>query len=288
MAELRFEWRLRDRVVAIGRWPLVMGIVNVTPDSFSDGGRFADIDLAVAHALDLLRRGADLLDIGGESTRPGAIPVPEEEELRRVLPVVEALAAQTEVPLSIDTAKAAVARACLHAGAHIINDVTALAGDAHIADVVREFGAGVILMHMQGTPATMQQAPRYDDVIAEIGRFFEERLQHLSGKGIAAEQAVLDPGIGFGKTRDDNLEIVARLEELQRLGRPVCLGLSRKGFIGHVLGGRPVDRRLAGSLALACHALGRQAVQILRVHDVEATRDAVRLYAATAAFPRVR
>jgi dihydropteroate synthase len=273
------EWHLRDRTLHLGRRPLVMGIVNVTPDSFSDGGHHATPDAAVAHALDLARQGAEILDIGGESTRPGAQPVPVDEELRRVLPVVQALAAQTTVPLSIDTSKAEVARACLAAGAHLINDVTALKGNPQMADVVREHGAGIILMHMQGTPQTMQQDPRYEDVVAEVGQFFEARLQAAANLGIARGQAALDPGIGFGKTSSHNLQLLARLAEFQRFGRPVCLGVSRKGFLGRRLG-RPVERRLAGSLAAACHALGHGAVQILRVHDVEETCDAVNVYAA--------
>jgi dihydropteroate synthase len=255
-----------------------MGIVNVTPDSFSDGGQFAQAEAAVAHGLELVRQGADLLDIGGESTRPGAVPVPLEEELRRVVPVVQALATQVAVPLSVDTSKAEVARQCLSAGAQIINDVTALTGDPDMAEVVRAFQAGVILMHMQGTPATMQQNPHYEDVVGEIARFLEERLQVIATMGIPADRAVLDPGIGFGKTAAHNLEILARLEEFQRPGRPVCLGVSRKGFLGRRLGDRPVHRRLAGALGVACYALSRQAVQIVRVHDVEETQDALTMF----------
>ncbi len=252
-----------------------MGIVNVTPDSFSDGGKFASTQAAIAHGLDLIRQGADLLDIGGESTRPGAGPVPAEEELRRVLPVVETLSGK--VPVSVDTSKAEVARRCLAAGAAIVNDITALRGDPEMAETVR--GAGIILMHMQGTPATMQVDPRYGDVVAEIGAFLQARLQWAVDVGIAAERIVLDPGIGFGKTLAHNLEILARLDEFRRLGRPVCLGVSRKGFIGQVLG-RPVEERQAGSLAAVCYAVCRSACQIVRVHDVRETRDAVALLAA--------
>jgi dihydropteroate synthase len=256
-----------------------MGIVNVTPDSFSDGGRFAATAAAVEHGLELVRQGADLLDIGGESTRPGATPVPLEEELRRVVPVVQKLAELTTVPLSVDTSKAAVARAALEAGAHIINDVTALRGDPEMPDVAAAFAAGVILMHMQGTPQTMQLNPTYEDVVAEVAGFLEARLRAVADQGIAGEQVVLDPGIGFGKTREHNIRLLAHLEELQKLGRPVCLGVSRKGFLGRLLD-RPLDQRLAGSLAAACHAMGRHAAQILRVHDVAATRDAVVVYRA--------
>jgi dihydropteroate synthase len=267
------EWHLPDQVLRIAR-PLVMGIVNVTPDSFSDGGRHATRAAAIAHGLRLVEQGADLLDIGGESTRPGAQPVPVDDELQRVLPVVETLARQVTVPLSVDTFKAEVARQALAAGARIINDVTALTGDPDMAEAVRSAGAGLVLMHMQGTPATMQDNPHYDDVVAEIGRFFEERLRAAADVGIAGPRVVLDPGIGFGKTVAHNLEILARLTEFQALGRPVCLGVSRKGFLGRLLN-RGVDERLAGSLAIACHALLRGAVQILRVHDVQETRDAV-------------
>ena len=279
MSDGRDEWRLRDRVLYPGRAALVMGVVNVTPDSFSDGGRFAATEAAVAHGLELVRQGADLLDIGGESTRPGAEAVDLDEELRRVVPVVREVAARTSVPLSVDTYKAETARQALAAGAHVINDVTALLGDPDMAAVVRDSGAGVILMHMRGTPQTMQLNPVYDDVTAEVGRFLEARLQAAADLGIAGSRVVLDPGVGFGKTDEHNLELLARLAELQRLGRPVCLGVSRKGFLGKLLG-RPVTERLAGSLAAVCYAVARGAVQVVRVHDVAETRDAVRLIQA--------
>jgi dihydropteroate synthase len=274
MSHRQHEWHLPDRVLNLSQRVLVMGIVNVTPDSFSDGGRFVDADAAVAHGLQLIHDGADLLDIGGESSRPGAAPVAVEEELSRVVPVVKRLAAQSSVPLSIDTCKAEVARQCLEAGAQIINDITALAGDGAMADVARDAHAGVVLMHMQGTPATMQINPHYDDVVHDIARFFEARLRDLSDFGIPPERIVLDPGIGFGKTAQHNLELLARLEEFQALGRPLCLGVSRKGFLGKALQ-RPVQQRLAGSLAAAAYALCRGAVQVLRVHDVAETRDVV-------------
>lgn len=273
------EWHLRDRVFRIGARPLVLGIVNVTPDSFSDGGRHASAEAAVRHGLDLVEQGADLLDVGGESTRPGSAPVSLAEELARVVPVVAGLAARTTVALSVDTSKAEVARRCLGAGAHIINDVTALTGDPAMPEAVREAAAGVILMHMQGTPATMQINPAYVDVVNDLARFFEERLRAAAAAGIGPERVVLDPGIGFGKTVEHNLTLLARLGEFQRLGRPVCLGVSRKGFLGRVLN-RPVDQRLAGSLAAVCFAQARGAVQVVRVHDVAATRDAVTLIAA--------
>jgi dihydropteroate synthase len=273
-------WRLPDRTLSIDQCPLVMGIVNVTPDSFSDGGQFDDRAAAVAHGLELARQGADLLDVGGESTRPGAEPVPLEEELRRVVPVVEILAAQIPVPVSVDTSKAEVARRCLAAGARIVNDVTALQGDPAMAEVVRDSQPGVILMHMQGTPATMQLNPQYDNVVTDLRRFFEERLHAAAAVGIASDRIVLDPGIGFGKTGAHNLEILARLEEFQELGRPVCLGVSRKQIVRRLLGDRPVPRRLAGSVAILAYALSRQAVQVVRVHDVEATRDLVTVFSA--------
>lgn len=273
------EWHLGDRVLQIGPRPLVMGIINATPDSFSDGGRFFAAHAAVAHGLKLVEDGADLLDIGGESTRPGSLPVTLDEELARVVPVVEALARQTSVPLSIDTSKAEVARQCLERGAAIINDVTALGGDPEMMKVAARFRAGVVLMHMQGTPATMQQDPRYDDVIGDIARFLAERMQAAEAGGIPRERVALDPGIGFGKTREHNIEILARLDEFQKLGRPVCLGVSRKGFLGKLLD-RPLERRLPGSLAAVCYAQARGAVQIVRVHDVWETRDAVTVCAA--------
>ncbi len=279
MSENRDEWRLRDRVLYPGRSVLIMGIINVTPDSFSDGGRFAATEAAVAHGLQLVAQGADLLDVGGESTRPGAEPIDLDEELRRVVPVVRELAARTSVPLSVDTYKAETARQALAAGAHVVNDVTALRGDPEMAEAVRDFGAGVVLMHMKGTPPTMQAYPVYDDVTAEVAQFLEARLQAAADVGIAGSRVVLDPGVGFGKTAEHNLELLARLAELQRLGRPVCLGVSRKGFLGKLLG-RSVTERLASSLAAVCHALARGAAQIVRVHDVAETRDAVRLFQA--------
>jgi dihydropteroate synthase len=285
MSESRHHWCLPDRVLDLSLRPLIMGIVNVTPDSFSDGGLFTDRDAAVAHGLRLIAEGADLLDIGGESSRPGATPVPLEEELRRVVPVVQQLAAQTPVPLSIDTVKAEVARQCLEVGAQIINDITALTGDPAMPAVVRGAGAGVILMHMQGTPATMQINPHYDDVVHDIAHFFEARLQKLANCGIARERIVLDPGIGFGKTVEHNLELLARLGEFQTLGCPVCLGVSRKGFMGRLLQ-RPVHQRLAGSLAAVGYALSRCAVQLVRVHDVAETRDLVTVFQTLGARAR--
>ncbi len=273
------QWHLRDRIVTFERRPLVMGIVNVTPDSFSDGGRFASTAAAVAHGLELAEQGADILDIGGESTRPGATPIDLMEELRRVLPVATELARQSSALLSIDTSKAAVARACLDAGAQIVNDVTALTGDPEMLAVARAAGAGVILMHMQGTPATMQSAPHYDDVVGDISDYLLNRLQNAAALGISLEKIALDPGVGFGKTHEHNLEIVARLAEFQRLGRPICLGASRKGFIGKIAG-KSQEERMLGSVAVACHAYLRGAAQIVRVHDVAQTCAALRMLEA--------
>jgi dihydropteroate synthase len=278
-----YHWRIRDRDLAIGRRALVMGIVNVTPDSFSDGGQFIDRDRAVAHGLKLVQEGADLLDIGGESTRPGSTPVPLEEELRRVVPVVTALAQQTSAALSVDTSKAEVARQALAAGAHIINDVTALSGDPAMAQVARQTGAGVILMHMQGTPATMQLDPHYDDVVAEIAAYLQARVRALVAGGIALEAMALDPGVGFGKRFAHNLEILARLHELVRLGRPICLGVSRKGFLGKITGRTAPGELTSASAAVACWCAAQQTAHILRVHDVAATRDVVLITEALAA-----
>lgn len=267
-------WQVRDRTMTITR-PLVMGIVNVTPDSFSDGGRFLNPTAAIEQALRLVDEGADLLDVGGESTRPGAEPVVLDDEVRRVIPVISGLAGRVTVPISVDTMKAEVARQALAAGAAIVNDVTALTGDPAMVEVVRDACAGVILMHMQGMPQTMQIAPSYPEgVLPAVDRFFASRLQELPGLGIPPERTALDPGIGFGKTAEHNRALMRELKQFARFGRPVCLGVSRKGFMGKLLN-RPVGERLAGSLAVAAHAVNHGAAHILRVHDVAATRDVV-------------
>jgi dihydropteroate synthase len=272
------RWTIRDRVLTIERRPLMMGIVNVTPDSFSDGGQFASAAAAIAHGSALEAQGADILDVGGESTRPGSTPVSLDEELGRVLPVVQGLVTGVRVPISVDTSKAAVARACLEAGASIVNDVTALTDDPQMPEVVRAHRAGAVLMHMQGKPADMQQAPNYGDVVAEIANYLRERLAALEALGIAREQLAIDPGIGFGKTSAHNLEILGRLGEFGALGRPVCLGVSRKGFLGRLLNQRPPTQRVAGSIAAALFAHARHAVQLVRVHDVQETRDALIIF----------
>jgi len=251
----------------------VMGIVNVTPDSFSDGGEFLSADAAVAHGREMLDAGADIVDVGGESTRPGAAEVPAAEEIERVLPVVEALAGDGAT-VSIDTSKAAVAEAALDAGAAIVNDVTALA-DPAMAPLCAERGPGVILMHMKGTPRTMQDDPVYDDVVTDVRDFLAERLRFATDAGIAGERIWLDPGIGFGKTVEHNLELIARLGEIGDLGRPIVVGASRKTFIGRITG-RDVDDRLGGSIA--SNVLGIvHGADVLRVHDVPETIQAVRV-----------
>ena len=248
-----------------------MGIVNVTPDSFSDGGAYLSPDAAIAHGIELIDEGADILDIGGESTRPGAAEVSVDEETERVVPVIEGLA-DAGVPISVDTSKAAVAERALEAGASIVNDVTAL-GDPAMAPLCAEAGCRLVLMHMKGTPRTMQQEPRYDDLLGEISAFLRERMDRAVEAGVAEEAIWLDPGIGFGKTVEHNLELIDRLGELRELGRPLVLGASRKSFIGK-LTGREVDDRLGGSLAAAVVGSLRGA-DVLRVHDVRATREAV-------------
>lgn len=276
-------WEVGGQMLRIGNRPLILGIVNTTPDSFSDGGMLRDPQAAVEYALKLVDEGANLLDIGGESTRPGATPVPVNDELQRVLPVVQQLARQTRIPISVDTSKAEVARRCLEAGAVIVNDVTALRGDPDMAEVVRAYAASAILMHMQGTPATMQLNPTYSDVVEEVYGFLQSRLRQLEAIGIPPTRLAVDPGIGFGKTSQHNLQLLAHLGKLGQLSRPVCLGVSRKGITG-VYNQRPVHERLPGSLALVVRAMTLRQVQILRVHDVRATFDAVTLCAAVDAI----
>jgi len=267
-------WRCRDRDVDLSSRTLVMGVVNVTPDSFSDGGRYAAPDAALAHARRLRAEGAGVLDLGGESTRPGSQPVPDDEQWRRIGPVVETLAQEGDALISVDTASAAVAERALAAGAHIVNDVTAL-GDPAMAAVVAGAGAGLVLMHMRGTPADMQRDPRYTDAAAEVAAFLAQRFEITAEAGIASEQVAFDPGIGFGKAARHSLELLARLDALVALGRPVLVGVSRKSFIGQILD-LPVDQRLEGSLAAAAVAVFLGA-RIIRAHDVGATVRAVRI-----------
>lgn len=257
-----------------------MGILNVTPDSFSDGGKFLNTDAAVAHGRRLIAEGADLLDIGGESTRPGATPVTEAEELQRVVPVIRALAGQVRVPLSVDTMKPAVARAALEAGASIVNDVAANRASPEMWEAVAATGAGYVAMHMQGTPQTMQHSPTYTDVVSDLQAFFNERLDRLEAAGVKAEQVALDPGIGFGKTPEQNLDLLARMAELRTRARPLLVGISRKSFIGKLLGLEPHERIAAG-LACTVWAAGEGA-EVFRTHDVAATVQALRMREAVA------
>ena len=251
----------------------LMGVVNVTPDSFSDGGRYLDADAAIAHGEELARDGAEILDIGGESTRPGAAEVDAGEELRRTEPVVAALAGRAAV--SIDTSKLAVAEAALDAGASIVNDVTALRRDPEMAALCADRGAGVVLMHMPGNPRTMQDNPSYGDVVDEIKAFLAERIEAAVAAGVEKERIWLDPGIGFGKTVEHNLELLRRLAELRDLGRPLVIGTSRKSFIGKI-DGSEVDERLGGSIASSVLAAAEGA-DVLRVHDVAETAQAMRV-----------
>lgn len=256
-------------------FPLVMGVVNVTPDSFSDGGRFADSASAIGHALHLRTLGADILDVGGESTRPGAQPVSEADELARVIPVIEGIRAQSDAMISVDTSKPAVMRAAAEAGANMINDVCALQAPGAMS-VAAELGVPVCLMHMQGEPRTMQQAPRYKDAVEDILAFFQARIQACEKAGIEREQLVLDPGFGFGKSLAHNLELLAGLDRFATLGLPVLAGLSRKSMLGAITGRERPDQRLAASVAAALLAAERGAA-IVRVHDVAETVDALKV-----------
>ncbi|MCU0958470.1 MAG: dihydropteroate synthase [Pirellulaceae bacterium] len=256
-----------------------MGIVNVTPDSFSDGGSYFDTSAAVRHARQLIAQGADLLDIGGESTRPYATPVSRADELRRVMPVIEQLRGETTLPMSIDTSKAAVAREALACGVEVINDVTGLTGDPDMVPLAAETRCGVCAMHMQGTPATMQDHPHYRDVVADIARYLGQRRDALLAAGIDPQRICLDPGIGFGKTHQHNLTLLRQADRFLLLGCPLLVGPSRKGFLAHVLGDKQADRTAA--TVGVCLALAARGVQVLRVHDVGPVRQALRLFAAT-------
>ncbi|MFL6269844.1 MAG: dihydropteroate synthase [Actinomycetes bacterium] len=269
------DLRVGDRVLPTSRRCLVRGVVNVTPDSFSDGGRYLDPAAAVAHGLALVADGADLLDVGGESTRPGATDVPGAVELERVLPVVEELARTAEVPVSIDTRKAAVAAAALAAGATMVNDVSAGRHDPDLLGVAADAKVPLVLMHMLGTPATMQDDPRYDDVVAEVEAFLAERCRAAEAAGVDHQALVVDPGIGFGKRDQDNYALLDQLARFTRLGHPVMVGTSRKGFIGRALDS-PADQRVEGTAATVVWAVERGA-RIVRVHDVAPMVRAVRM-----------
>lgn len=273
------RWQLVTRSLDFAQGPCVMGIVNVTPDSFSDGGNFIATGAAVEHALRLAAEGASILDIGGESTRPGALPVEAAEELQRVVPVIEEVCRQTTVPISIDTSKAVVAEAALAAGAEIINDVSGLSGDARMLAVAASSGAGVCAMHMRGTPQTMQQNPTYSDVVAEIYDYLGIRRDVLREAGIESNRICLDPGIGFGKTHQHNLDLLTCSHRFHALGCPLLVGPSRKGFIAKVIADQTADRA-PGTIGVVL-SLAQQGVQVLRVHDVGAVHQALLLFQAT-------
>lgn len=269
------NWRCRDRDLQFDH-TLIMGILNVTPDSFSDGGQFFDLAQAVIRGLKMANEGADILDVGGESTRPGATPVSEAEEVRRVIPVVRTLAERTRCLISVDTTKASIARAALLAGAHIINDVSAAMGDAAMPAVAAEFKAGLVLMHCQGTPQTMQREPHYADVVAEVRSFLAARLEAMIAAGLSRTNLVVDPGIGFGKTLEHNLALLRQLDQFNTLERPILVGVSRKSMLGRLTGREKPEDRLAGGLAALTAAILRGA-RIIRTHDVTAARDAARV-----------
>ncbi|MFZ9090260.1 MAG: dihydropteroate synthase [Planctomycetaceae bacterium] len=269
-----FHWTLANRTLTRRELPLLMGILNVTPDSFSDGGQFHTEDAAVRQAEQLEQAGADILDIGGESTRPGAVPVSLEEELRRTIPVIRRLAGSVRIPISIDTTKSEVARQALDAGAEIVNDISGLTFDAEMAEVCRVHDAGICLMHIQGTPQTMQNAPAYHNVVQEVSDFLQTQVDRCLMLGIPAERMCVDPGIGFGKTAEHNLDLMRAVSSLQQqLQRPVLIGHSRKRFLSRILG-RDVEERLGGTIGVAV-ALAEAGVDVLRIHDVQAVRDSL-------------
>lgn len=269
-------WKIRDRELDLSRRALVMGIINATPDSFSDGGSFLNPADAVAHGKKLVAEGAEILDIGGESTRPGAESVSASEEMDRVLPIIRALRRESEVMISIDTSKAAVARAALEAGADIINDVTGLRGDPEMPQLAATSQAGVVIMHMQGEPRTMQVAPKYDDVVREVGEFFRQALDRAVGCGIDPMRIALDPGIGFGKTPEHNRCLLANLSAFLEFQRPLLVGLSRKSFLGWLIGSSKMEDRFWPGVALTSLCRERGA-RIVRVHDVKSHTDALRM-----------
>lgn len=271
---MKHPWTLRSRILQGEQLPVLMGILNLTPDSFSDGGLFNSTEQAITQALKLQSDGADILDIGGESTRPGAEPVSLDEELRRTIPVIRALAGQVRIPISIDTTKAEVARQALEAGAEIVNDISGLTFDRDMMSVCRDYDAGICLMHIQGTPQTMQQAPSYVDVVSEVTEFLQQQVDRCLMAGIAPERICVDPGIGFGKSAEHNLSLLTSIQRLQdSLQRPVLIGHSRKRFLAKILG-RPVEEREAGTVGVSI-ALAEQGTEVLRIHDVRAVKDAL-------------
>jgi len=267
------EIRCREKRLPIGSKVLIMGVLNVTPDSFSDGGQCLNPEVAIERAQQMIAEGADLIDIGGESTRPGSSYVDQDEEIKRISPILILLRKLTNIPLSIDTRKAAVARMALDLGADIINDVSALQDDPRMAQLIQESGAGVVLMHRQGHSVTMQKAPQYEDVVGEIKAFLSKRVSMAQSMGIPADHIIVDPGIGFGKTLNHNLEILGNIGELLPLGQPILIGVSRKAFIG-TLTGKPVGEREMGNAAALAAAVW-QGAHIVRVHDVGAIHDAI-------------
>ncbi|TLY21040.1 MAG: dihydropteroate synthase [Nitrospirae bacterium] len=269
------SWRARDHTLWVHGRVSIMGVLNVTPDSFSDGGRYLGVEAAIARAEEIEAQGADLLDLGGESSRPGSQPVPVDVELARVLPVLAALAGRIRIPISVDTTKAAVARRALDAGAAIINDISALRSDPEMADVVTKAKAGLILMHMQGTPATMQDHPTYTDVVEEVYDFLRSRVEAAVAAGIEVERIAVDPGFGFGKTSDHNLVLLGGLPALRGLDRPIVIGPSRKSFVGSILGRSVEDREWGTAAAVAVGVL--QGAQVVRVHSVAQMRDVARV-----------
>jgi dihydropteroate synthase len=279
------QWKLARRSLPYGERTLVMGVLNITPDSFSDGGKFNAPESAVQHALQMIEEGADIIDIGGESTRPGSAFVSEEEELRRVIPIIETLAAETSVPISVDTTKAAVARAALQAGAEIINDISALRFDPAIADEVAKAKAGLILMHSRGTPKTMQQLPPVKDILVEVIGGLRESIAIAQQRGVASDRIAIDPGVGFGKTAEQNIELIAKLDQLAHefADFPILIGTSRKSFIGKLLDNAPADERLNGTIAsIAASVLN--GAHIVRVHEVKPAVEAMRVAEAIRKF----
>ena len=279
-------WHIRDRALPIGDRTLIMGILNVTPDSFSDGGQFVSLDAALAHAEQMISEGADIIDVGGESTRPGGEPVSVDEEIARVVPVIEALANRTEIPISVDTTKSEVARAALDAGAAIVNDISALRFDFYIADAVARTGAGLVLMHSRGTPATMHRLPPVADIMHEVTHSLRASIHMAERRGVNRESIVIDPGIGFGKSQDQNLELLAKLDQLIAAfpDYPLLIGTSRKSFIGRLLADEsgtpaPSEDRLHGTLATITTAVLKGA-HIVRVHDVKATVETAKVLSA--------
>ena len=272
------QWKLARRSLPYGERTLVMGVLNITPDSFSDGGQFFATDRAVEHALEMIAEGADIIDIGGESTRPGSAFVSEEEELQRVIPIIKRLTTETSIPISVDTTKSSVARAALAVGAEIVNDISALRFDPAIADEVAKIKAGLVLMHSRGTPKTMQQLPPVEDIISEVIGGLRESIAVAEQRGVSSESIAIDPGIGFGKAAAQNVELIAHLDQLARefAGFPILIGTSRKSFLGKLLNNAPTDQRLHGTIASIAASVLKGA-HIVRVHDVQAAVEAIKV-----------